>query len=286
MLAAQLLEGLDYLHAKRIVHRDVKPANLLLMDTSATRLKIGDFNSARQIGSNTWTAGNRCAMLTDRGTASFRSPELVLGRVWNEGVDIWAAGMTIFFMVEGQLPFRIEDVHVLSLLSQGKLPRLEQATLHSEPMLNLVLQCLAVDFHDRPPAMELLLHPVVEPFASRPSSCPPCEKEQEVFQLNASCGLIASQSGPGDSRSTGNAPLLMPPRQPSLSSISTVSSEADLEDLVRGMEWWSASTTTIGSGECSSPGLGADELRILRHVADNRYRRTVASMGACWSPGL
>lgn len=278
MLAAQLFEGLNYLHCMRIVHRDIKPANLLLVDATATRLKLADFNSARRVGGE--RGGSCSTMLTDRGTASFRAPELQLGRIWNERVDIWAAGMSIFFMLEGQLPLRVEDSSVLVALSQGRLPEIVPVRPQSEGMQNLVLQCLTVDVRYRPPAMELLLHPVIEPF------CPPMtlanssaddEQEGQVFTLNARCGLIATTSSFCESKLQAR-PFLH--KSSSISSVSTMSTLPDMEDVQRCIDsrLSMALTDAVTSrGERAAPAFGPGELRLLQRVAVNCYRRTAAT---------
>lgn len=153
-LTRQLLEGLDYLHSHRVVHRDIKPMNLLLVHDDATRLKIADFNSATQLRTR---SGSSSVMLSARGTQLYAAPELRFGLQWNERVDVWAAGLSIFFMLCSQQPFNTASRQNARLLQQGCLPHVAWGAM-SKCMANLVRQCLVVEMRDRPPPMELLEH--------------------------------------------------------------------------------------------------------------------------------
>lgn len=155
-LFCQLLEGVSYLHQRRIVHRDLKPDNCLLADEAAT-LKITDFNSAKVIGQGEGSS----AMLTDRGTHAFSAPELLLGHMWNERVDIWACGLCLYFILRGCLPWHAESNDAKQHFLAGKLPELDFGQM-SEDMKDLLLRCLEVDVHARPPAMKLLFHHTLE----------------------------------------------------------------------------------------------------------------------------
>lgn len=170
-LGRQLLEAVDYMHSKRIVHRDLKPANLLLQK-EATVLKISDFNSAQLIG----RGHGASIMLSARGTDQYVAPELRFGQACNELVDVWACGLCLFFALRGELPFRLARAAVSSELAAGRLPDIDWgAAAPSSAMRNLILQCLTVNMPDRPPAMELLFHPVFGDRRAPPVRPSPCK---------------------------------------------------------------------------------------------------------------
>jgi len=140
------------------VHRDLKPENLLLSMNKGVEgiliLKIGDFGCAKEIGCH--ESGTRL-MLTDRGSYEYAAPELALGLVWNERIDVWAVGLCSYFMLAGVLPFSILDSQILDIMRQGMLPNIHWMDL-SDNMIRFVTECLTVKMENRPSAMELDVH--------------------------------------------------------------------------------------------------------------------------------
>ena len=100
-LLIQSLSGLLYLHEKKkIIHRDVKPDNLLL-DTKG-RLKISDFGVSA-IQSENVEEGLKCHF-TVAGPIQFMAPEVALGEIYDFKSDIYMLGLTFFFLMSNQLP--------------------------------------------------------------------------------------------------------------------------------------------------------------------------------------
>lgn len=152
-LTRQLLEGVSYLHTQRIVHRDINPANLLL--NSDAQLQLADFHSAKRID-----RASNDGVLPARKTLDFAAPELRFSCSWNESVDVWAAGLTAWFMIEGRLPFHTSTAAGLECLRAGRLLPLNWALVPAD-MRSFFEQSLAVDPSDRPAATELLKHPAL-----------------------------------------------------------------------------------------------------------------------------
>ncbi|MEO8754319.1 MAG: serine/threonine-protein kinase, partial [Casimicrobiaceae bacterium] len=97
-LMSQLLNALEFAHARGIVHRDIKPSNLIV--TKEGQLKVADFGVARVDTSNLTTVG----MVI--GTPSYMSPEQCLGREADARSDLFSTGVVLYELLTGVKPFR------------------------------------------------------------------------------------------------------------------------------------------------------------------------------------
>jgi len=102
-IVARVADALDYAHEHHVIHRDVKPANIMI-DNEARSVKLMDFGVAR----NTNTSSTRSGIVL--GTPSFMSPEQLDGATITGRSDIFALGITLFQLLTGQLPFRADSM--------------------------------------------------------------------------------------------------------------------------------------------------------------------------------
>ncbi|RVW95487.1 Serine/threonine-protein kinase ATG1a [Vitis vinifera] len=96
----QLAAGLQVLHEKRLIHRDLKPQNLLLSTNEATTaplLKIGDFGFARDLTQG--LADTQC------GSPLYMAPEIIQNQKYDAKADLWSVGAILFQLVTGRPPF-------------------------------------------------------------------------------------------------------------------------------------------------------------------------------------
>ncbi|CAD5231812.1 unnamed protein product [Bursaphelenchus xylophilus] len=150
----ETLKGLEYLHAKGKVHRDIKGANILLSHSGD--IKLADFGVAAQI---TATIGKRKSFI---GTPYWMAPEVAnVEQAGGYGVecDVWAVGITSIELVELQPPlFDLHPMQVLRMLTKSsyKAPKLKEKKKWSSMFHDFVKACLVKNPKKRPTPAKLL----------------------------------------------------------------------------------------------------------------------------------
>ncbi|XP_073140447.1 mitogen-activated protein kinase kinase kinase 1-like [Henckelia pumila] len=149
----QILSGLNYLHCRNVVHRDIKCANILV-DVSGF-VKLADFGLAKATKMND--------IKSCKGTPFWMAPEVVKRRNHGYGraADIWSLGCTVLEMLTGQIPYsHLEGMQALFRIGRGELPPIPSNL--SKDAQDFILKCLQVNPDSRPTAAQLLEHPFVK----------------------------------------------------------------------------------------------------------------------------
>ncbi|NCC86978.1 MAG: Stk1 family PASTA domain-containing Ser/Thr kinase [Clostridia bacterium] len=117
--ATQILRALQHAHDKGIVHRDVKPQNILLLQNG--NIKVTDFGIARFSRSETRTMTESAI-----GSVHYISPEQARGEITDDKADIYSVGVVLYEMTTGELPFQSDSavsVAIMQLQADAKKPR-------------------------------------------------------------------------------------------------------------------------------------------------------------------
>jgi serine/threonine-protein kinase len=143
-LALQAAQGLAHAHAARLVHRDVKPQNLILRRDGT--LKIADFGIARAAEATALTQAG-----TVLGTAAYLSPEQALGEEVTPATDVYSLGVVLYELLTGRTPFQVETLDDLA-----QRPVMEVAPVRElvpgvpRDLEDVVMHCLARNPEYRP----------------------------------------------------------------------------------------------------------------------------------------
>jgi serine/threonine-protein kinase len=154
-IAKQIADGLGANHQKGIVHRDVKPENVLV--TSQGGVKITDFGVCTWLGAMKLTPDESVA-----GTADYCSPEQVEGKPVDRRSDLFSLGVVLYEMITGQQPFHREKaVLTLHAIAYDKLPELTRrpdVPLHLQRELQRIVEkCLKKNAADRYASADALM---------------------------------------------------------------------------------------------------------------------------------
>ncbi|NXA83449.1 STK36 kinase, partial [Thryothorus ludovicianus] len=185
-IAAQLISALYYLHSHRILHRDMKPQNILLGKDGV--VKLCDFGFARAMSIHTMV------LTSIKGTPLYMSPELVEERPYDHTADLWSVGCILYELFVGTPPFYTNSIfQLVSLIIKDPV----KWPMTMSPVFKSFLQGLLMkDPHQRLSWPELLSHPFIagrvtvvddpeehgisNPFTTKLSPEPQALKEQQV----------------------------------------------------------------------------------------------------------
>src|SRR5919107_396077 len=147
-IVAQTASALQAAHAAGLVHRDIKPGNLLI--TPDGRVKITDFGIARIADQVPLTATGQVM-----GTVQYLSPEQASGHPASPTTDIYSLGIVAYEALAGRRPFTGESQVAIAMAQINETPPDLPVTV-SEPVRNLVYACIAKKPEDRPRTAALL----------------------------------------------------------------------------------------------------------------------------------
>ena len=142
-IAVMVLGGIRHAHQAGIIHRDIKPQNILLDEQH--RVKITDFGIAKALSETRMTETNQVM-----GSVQYISPEQAKGRQTDERTDIYSFGIVLFELLSGRLPFEGETPVSVALKHISEpMPDILEYRDAPRGLINIILKCTEKDPYDR-----------------------------------------------------------------------------------------------------------------------------------------
>lgn len=180
--ACQIAKALEHAHANKVIHRDIKPHNILVDQNGI--IKLTDFGIALTVSTSTLT--NTRAII---GSVHYFSPEQAQGKPVNEQSDLYSVGIVLYEMLTGQVPFNGDTPIELALKHVSEpVPSLEEFCPDIPPLLeDIVMKLLEKDCQDRYKSATALLADLqsvqqsgLEPVTNRPKRSQTALEKAEI----------------------------------------------------------------------------------------------------------
>jgi serine/threonine protein kinase len=157
-IVAQACRGLEYAHRNGVVHRDVKPGNLLRGEDGV--VKLADFGIAKAISEESSITQVGSVL----GTAAYLAPEQAAGEQAGPAADLYALGVVTYQFLSGRLPYEAQSLTELALKQQREVPpRLDDLNHEVTPQLAMAVdRALALDPRQRPASADDLRHALAD----------------------------------------------------------------------------------------------------------------------------
>ena len=147
----QMVQGLNELHNKKIIHRDLKSANIFLMKNGIC--KLGDLNVAKVVENE--------LLRTQTGTPYFASPEIWEDKPYSFKSDIWSIGCILYQMAALEMPFQGKNIkEVYYNLKNVNIPPLPE--IYSEELMIIIKKLLKLEPDKRPSTKEILNDEIIK----------------------------------------------------------------------------------------------------------------------------
>jgi serine/threonine protein kinase len=195
---AQAAVGMQHAHELGMVHRDIKPGNLLLDRTGV--IKVLDMGLARFFNKPTDSVTEKYDDKCVLGTADYLAPEQAVSNVVDVRADIYSLGGTLYFMLTGQTPFPDGTIAAKLVAHQTREPRPVESFRPDVPpgLVEVLQKMMAKNAEDRY-AEPIEVAEALAEWADRPLPPPP---EREMPTL---CPLVQALAGPSSSDRSGSA---------------------------------------------------------------------------------
>ena len=205
----QVAEALGAAHAKGVIHRDIKPQNVLI--TASGAAKVADFGIARALSA---ANDSRTKTGTVMGTAGYMSPEQALGEPATPKSDLYSLGIVLYEAVTGRLPFTAENPIAVSMKHVNETPRPPKQLNPDVPdgMNATILKLLAKDPADRHADADELAEDLWRLRSGEPPAAATVPEEAPTVQAPAPLGPAATAPQAAGARSRKRrspAPLIL-----------------------------------------------------------------------------